>query len=93
MKISKCKKTFTGPDGPILGPSAFNPFLHVKYLVQLIGNSLLKVFLPSEDVHDNISNYNLLTCVCILCMSCTSKATLDFSYKNPSKNYFWQLDE
>lgn len=82
MKNSKCKKTFIGPDGPILGPSAFNPLIHMKYLVQLIGNSLLKAFLPSEDVHTNISDYNLLTFVCILCMSCISKATLDFSYKN-----------
>lgn len=93
MKNSKCNKTFIGPDGPILGPSALNPLLHMKYLVQLIGNSPLKVFLPSEDVHDNISNYNLLTFVCILCASCISSATLDFSYKKPSKNYFWQLDE
>lgn len=88
MKNSKCNKTFIGPDGPILGPSAFKPLLHMKYLVQLIGNSLLNVFLPSEGVYNN-----LLTFVCILCMSCISKATLDFSYKKPSKNYFWQLDE
>ena len=79
MKNSKCKKTFIGPDGPVLGPSAFNPLLHMKYLVQLIGNSLLKAFLPSEDVHTNISNY---FCVYTF-MSCISKATLDFSYKNP----------
>lgn len=92
MKNSKCNKTFIGPDGPILGPSAFNSFFHKKYLVQLIGNSLLSVFFPSEDVH-NISNYNLLTFVCILCVSYISSATLDFSYKKPSKNYFQQLDE
>lgn len=90
MKNTKCNKIFIGPDGPILGPSAFNPFLHMKYLVQLIGNSLLRVFLPSEDVHNILV---LLTFVCTLCVPCISKATLDFSYKKPSKNYFWPLDE